>query len=292
MPSIEHETIVDMFRRRPRLAGELVTEALGHALPPHAEVAVAETDFTEITPVPYRADLALLLRSRKRAVHALVVEVQLSVTGDKLFTWPHYAVAGRLLWRCEVTVVVVTPYAKVARWAAKRRPIGGGNTFAPLVVGPEQIPEVVDVDEAVARPELAVLSAMAHGRREVGGRIALAAAEAARRLDPDTAALYYDVVLGSLGPAAQRALEALMPNGRYEYKSEFARKYFAEGLEKGREEGLADGERRTLLKLLRLKFQHLPPTIVARVEAAEIADLDRWAERILAATTLDDVFAE
>jgi hypothetical protein len=307
MPSLDHETIVDLFRARPRLAPELLGEALGLDLPAHRDVAVAESDFTQITPVPYRADLALLLKSRARNVHGLIVEAQLARDDEKLYSWPYYASAGRARWRCPTTVVVVTPYARVARWAERRRETGHGNTYAPIVVGPDRIPEVVDVEAAIARPELAVLSAMAHGRGASGARIAYAAIAAVDRLDPASGALYYDVVLASLDRAARTALEALMQNGHREYKSDFARKYFGEGVEKGIEQGIERGIERgieqgiergrelargMLLNQLRLKFREVPAGVVERVEAAGFDELGRWSERVLFAAALDDVFAE
>jgi hypothetical protein len=59
-------------------------------------------------------------------------------------------------------------------------------------------------------------------------------------------------------------------------------------IERGREEG----QRTTLLKQLRSKFGKLPDAATARVNGAEVAELDLWLERILSASTLDDVFSE
>ena len=68
-----------------------------------------------------------------------------------------------------------------------------------------------------------------------------------------------------------------------------------EGLQEGRQEGLQEGQeegrRRLLLRLLALKFGALPAAIGARVEGADCDTLDRWGERILTASTLDEVFA-
>jgi uncharacterized protein DUF4351 len=49
------------------------------------------------------------------------------------------------------------------------------------------------------------------------------------------------------------------------------------------------GEGRLLLKQLRLRFGDLPPAAVARVEEAKLAQLERWGEQVLTATTLDEV---
>lgn len=65
----------------------------------------------------------------------------------------------------------------------------------------------------------------------------------------------------------------------------------AKGLAKGRAEGRAEGQARTLSKQLALKFGELAPAYAARLASATPAELDAWIERVLVATTLDDVFA-
>jgi predicted transposase YdaD len=68
----------------------------------------------------------------------------------------------------------------------------------------------------------------------------------------------------------------------------------AEGEAKGRIEGEAkgriEGERRLLLQLLRRKFGELPESVTARVDLASEPELAAWAERVLSAQSLDDVF--
>jgi hypothetical protein len=62
-----------------------------------------------------------------------------------------------------------------------------------------------------------------------------------------------------------------------------------EGRRDGEAEGLLRGQRKILLKLLRARFGELPEAAVARVNAAELGQLDTWAERVLSAQTLADV---
>ena len=58
-----------------------------------------------------------------------------------------------------------------------------------------------------------------------------------------------------------------------------------------REEGVLSERRRMLLRLLRKRFGSLPPTAEERIRSADLDTLERWAERILTATTIDEVFA-
>jgi hypothetical protein len=44
-----------------------------------------------------------------------------------------------------------------------------------------------------------------------------------------------------------------------------------------------------LLRLLRTRFGQLPDAVVAQIHAADSARLEAWADRVLTATTLEDV---
>ena len=69
-----------------------------------------------------------------------------------------------------------------------------------------------------------------------------------------------------------------------------AEQWFQEGEAKGRAEGRAEGEASLLTRLLTLKFGPLPEAYQARLASATVADLDAWAERVLFATSLAQVF--
>ncbi|MGK3986953.1 DUF4351 domain-containing protein [Sorangium sp. So ce136] len=224
-----------------------------------------------------------LARRRRADLGAEIVEVQLGIDPRKRFSWPDYTMGARAAHRCQVGLLVVAPDPHVAAWCAAPIETGiPGFVLRPPVLGREAVPVVTDPAEAIRRPELAVLSALAHGSSEQGATIAAAALPAIRGLDEDRARFYGDVVLNSLNEAARRALEAIMKG--YEYQSDFAKKYVAQGRQ--------EGERAILLRLLRARFGELPDTAVARVEEAEIAALERWAERVLSAKTLAEVLDE
>jgi len=74
----------------------------------------------------------------------------------------------------------------------------------------------------------------------------------------------------------------------YEYQSDFAKKYVAQG----RQEGRKEGEFNLLLRQLRARFGELPAAVVTRIEAADIDELERWGERVLSARTLAEVLDE
>ncbi len=169
-----------------------------------------------------------------------------------------------------------------------------GWTLTPLVLGPETVPIVRDDDEATRAPELAVLSVMAHGHEPDAILIAQAALGAARGLDDERAKLYADLVLLSVDHAARAILEALMANGTYEYQSDFARRYVAQGRAEGEAHGEARGEARgrahALLGVLSARGIAVPDDVRARIfGCADLDLLDRWLASAVTARDISDV---
>jgi hypothetical protein len=289
MPSQLHESLLLLFRNRPELAPELLRGALRLDLPTYSEARIESAELTDVQPTEYRADLVVLLYDGK-PVLGIVVEVQLQPDADKGYSWPVYVAGLRARIRCPVCILVIAADEAVARWAAQTIELGGANRFVPLVVGPSGVPEVTDAAAAQADPELAVLSAMSHGQDADAGRamrIAEAAIAASTGLDVDRSALYLDLVIASLSEAARKALQSMDP-AKYEYQSEFARRYVAEGEVRGRAQGRAE----LVLKQLTLRFGPVPAAVEARIRAASIAQLDTFAERVLTARSLDEVLGE
>lgn len=151
---------------------------------------------------------------------------------------------------------------------------------------------------ARADPELAVLSVMAHGRDEdtsKAAKIAAAAQTAAHDLDDERSGLYLDLILTSLSEVARKESQSMDP-AKYEYQSDFARRYVAqgraagreEGRAEGREEGRAEGRAALLEKQLTARFGFLPEDIKTRIATASIDELDAIGERLLSAKTLEE----
>jgi uncharacterized protein DUF4351 len=235
--------------------------------------------------VPAQLHEALLLLFRNRptlAPELLRDALQLSRRDDKRFAWPAYVANLRSRLKCPVCLLVVTADESVARWAAKPIDMGAGNVFVPLVLRPSGIPEVTDEVAAQEDPELAVLSAMAHGRDvdiHRAAQIALAAQLASLGLDEDRSRLYFDLVLASLSEAARRELQTMDP-AKYEYQSDFAKRYVAQGR--------VEGRAALILKLLTSRFGQLDEQTTARIAQASVEELDAIGERLLAAQTLQD----
>jgi len=270
MLSFHHEILVELFRGDGKLAVELLRTCAGIAVD-HARVEVGSIDLSQVAPTEYRADAVVILHDRDdRPVTGVIVEVQRQIERDKLLTWPAYVANLRAKLGCAAVLLVIAPDPGVAAWA--RRPIELGHPgfyLTPIVIGFDDVPWIRDRDAASRLPELAVLSVMAHPELE----IAEAAIDAIAQLPADQARLYLDVIMMALPAAIRQILEARMQ--RYEYQSDFARKYYgqgvAEGLEKGRQEGRQegreDGLRAAVVALARTKLEELSDDEIAAIEA-------------------------
>jgi hypothetical protein len=106
-------------------------------------------------------------------------------------------------------------------------------------------------------------------------------------LDGDRSRLYCDLVMNSLPEVARRALLA-MDAKKYEYQSEFARRYYGQGVEEGIARGVTQGRVEMLLKLLATRYGALSAAVAEEVQKATAPELDSIAERALTAKTLDD----
>jgi Pyruvate/2-oxoacid:ferredoxin oxidoreductase gamma subunit len=145
------------------------------------------------------------------------------------------------------------------------------------------IPVIVDDKEAARSPELAVFSAIAHGSDPHGSDVLHALLTAIRGIDPARATQYADVVLALLQGAAKHEWEDLLKTGTYEYQSDFARRYVAEG----KAEGLAEA----ILDVLAARGFEVPSDMRARIEVCtDVAQLGTWIKQAVTCGSVRDLF--
>lgn len=292
MPTFEHEGLIELFRDGNLLAVELA-EARGIKLPAWDAVV------SEPTEVPERlnsrnADAVFRLTDGDRSVFAFVIEIQRQPDDDKVWSWPAYLLEVRDRWRCPVVVLVICTDNATARWGAQPIELGPGSVITPCVVGPGQVPVVTDPEQARRSPQLAVLSALAHGgapdRREVLDALVVAYNTAGHA----RGSLYHDLMTVGLPVAALKYLEARMAvAGTYEYKSEFARTYFSRGKAEGEAKGKAEGEANALLRVLARRGIEVPAGARDRITSClELEQLETWLDRAVTATSIHDVLRD
>ena len=256
-----------MFRNCGELAPMLL-EACARIAFRHDRVDEASIDFSQVVSTEYRADATVVLRDGGEApVAAIVVEVQLGVDPDKKYSWPVYVTTLRARLRCPVVLLVVSPSPSIAAWSRASIVLGHpGFALAPVVIQLADVPRMTDLADVLHVPELAVLSAMAHPELEV----ATVAVSAIQGLPEEQARLYLDLIMAALPPSLRKLLLESHMQG-YVYQSEFARKYYSqgleEGLEQGREQGLEQGLRTAVLALLTAKLDTVTDDHRAMVDA-------------------------
>jgi hypothetical protein len=288
MPSLTHEALVELFRRCPDLGPKLWNALAGGSWPDGFPVELSSAEIADIQPAEYRADAVVCMRGASgRNQAAMVCEVQRAIDPEKMFSWPLYLAGVRSRLRCAVALLVVTLDESVAAWARAPIDLGfGQSSVRPVVIGPGEFPFITDPAQASAWPELAVLSVAAHApraAREALLPVARTALDIASHLDEARSSLYLDLILAVLSEYARPILEALIMPAGYTYKSEFARKYYQEGQEASL--------RKVLLRILAQRFGDVPATAAQRITAAELTDLERWADRVLVGDSIDAVLA-
>ncbi|NRQ35369.1 hypothetical protein HII36_26590 [Nonomuraea sp. NN258] len=285
MPTQEHEFLIELFRERPSLAATLLAET-GVAVPPFAEARLHANDLNECEPTEYRADgVVLLADERHQPVAGVVVEVQRKYKKEKTWSWPSYLANLRARLKCPGMLLVVCPDPHEAAKCAQPIDMGHpGWTLRPLVIGPDLVPLVTEVDRAIAEPELAALSAIAHGAGEEGVKVFQALHDALPHLPEEQGRRYSDLVLAVLPKvAAEKFLEIKMATGIYEYKSEYVRRWIAKGQ--------AEGEAKALLRILENRGIPVSDDALTRItECTDEAVLTSWIDKVIEIDSVDELF--
>jgi len=260
MPSSEHEGCVELVRQQPELATKLLRDQLGVKLPSHEHVRAEPADLNDLTPTEYRADAVVTLRE---------------TTGDT-----------------PVLGVVICPNAAAARWCDHPIELGHpGLVLHPLVLGPDRVPMVTNIDQVRGAPELAVLSAVAWGGHPDHVKILDALTAVWATIDQDQAVRYSEILLAALPEAARRHWEERMTSQTFEFQSAYARRLRAEGKAEGKTEGKAEGMAEAVLRLLAVRGVAVPDDARARITACtDLDQLDIWVGRAAIARTVDDLF--
>lgn len=285
MPSLDHESLILLFRNQPELAAQLLREALHLELPAYTEARLASSDLTEVVPTEFRADAVVLLVDGK-PVLGVIVEAQLSRDERKRFSWPAYMTVLRARHECPVELLVVTPDRAVAAWAAAPITLDlvGDCVVRPRVLGPDAVPIITDPAQAAREPELAVLSAMAHGKgdTQTAVSVALAATAFLDRLSEEQRVLYLALVESALGDAAKKAFE--MHPQTEKLMSSWQRGSF----EKGRAESRADD----ILDVLQTRGLSVTDEQRERImSTSDLELLKTWLRRAVTVAAAGELFA-
>ena len=289
-PPSPHDALIDLLKQWPELALLAVALSSREAIPEYDELTVMSESTLPTQQSALRADLVLTLRLRGRVVRVVVVEVQLAIDASKPAALLGYLSSASRLHDAPVVVVMLTSSRKVERWANEPVSLGHpGLSFRPVVLGPSSVPRIDDVGQAIAKPALAVLSALAHAS-ERGARALLPALLSAlealpaptRELRPEIV----DILMRTLEPDARQQLEVMMQRN-YEFQSDYMKNLVSRSRAEGRVESAAE----QVFAVLDARGLAVPEWVAERVRACrDLDELGRLVRKAVVASSADELF--
>nr|VFK16062.1 MAG: protein of unknown function (DUF4351) [Candidatus Kentron sp. LFY] len=90
----------------------------------------------------------------------------------------------------------------------------------------------------------------------------------------------------------RRIIREVKPEEESQMMSQFAQDIRRAALQEGRQESLLEGEAKLLLRQLSRRFQPLPDEVPERIYRADPDTIESWADRMLDAKSLEEVFSE
>jgi hypothetical protein len=290
MPSINHEAPIELVRKHPLLAVELVRRLTRVPIPGDdaVEVKLGATDASNVIPAELTADITIVVddKATGKPVLLVVVEPQGRQADEKKFAWPAYLANLRAAHRCESAVLIVACWDEAeAKKCRAAIPMGHpGYTLIPVVIGPHSTPDL-----GAADPWLTILAGTI-GAIDLGtdsGRRMVLQAISATGSDATGIRTLSAIILGVASGGARLELEALMRTTPF--RSEFIESFVDEGIKQGR----AEGEAKAVVKVLKSRGIELTPDQQSLVTScSDVAQLDTWLERAASATCADDVFKD
>ncbi|WP_241842061.1 hypothetical protein [Pseudofrankia sp. BMG5.36] len=272
-------------------------------LPAHDDAHRGPTVFQKLVPTSYHADNTLVFTCAGQRVYAVVIEVQLRWVPKKWLSWKIYAASLEKELGVGVILAVFCPEIEVA---AKYRGLSGADKFSvrlwPYVLSPGDLPLVEEAVYARANIALAALSLVCHGGDDPATLEPSFAAlyEAMHEVDWELARRICDMLFAGLSKAARARWEEHMTVVDSEYRSELFREIEArgrtEGLTEGRTEGRAEGMAKAkadaVLRILSQRGVPVPDVAQEKIRSCTDLDLlDTWLDRVLTATSAEDVIA-
>lgn len=294
MPSTVHEGIIALLRNRPELLDR-------YARLPHPRQS-PETEWnwqsdpselTIVSPVELRADAVIkrVPKGSDKPDLVVIFEVQRDRKKDKRRKWSMYLGSALCRYDCPTVLVVVCPDPGVAEWARQEyRTNVEGFTVRPIVIGPDDVPAILDPRDA-AYPEQTVLSALMHGSRppDIRRKLFAALADVMRTLPRDQVHTYTNVVYNTISRDARVDLKEAYMSLTYDEPSLF-KDIADEARKQGEACGEARGEATSVLKVLDARGVTVPQDVRERItQCRDSETLDLWLVRAVTADRIEDV---
>ncbi|MFI1353229.1 hypothetical protein ACH4TV_06540 [Streptomyces sp. NPDC020898] len=297
MVSSAHEAMHQIFREDPGLFARVLPKA-GITFPEPTATRLVDTDLTEIKPLVRRVDTLLEVEvdTADGGGYLLLVESQGAPDPDKFSSWTYYLAHAYAKHRLPPVLLVVCQDKDTASWAANPirigLPVHTTMMVFPMVLGPDNVPAILDPDEAAEDLPLAVFSALAHAKDPALPAILDALATAVDIVGDDVAvdwAEFTEVGLDNTQARAHWRKLMAMRTSRFPGSGTI----IEETLIKGQTEGRAEGRAEDILRILDVRGIDVPEA--ARERIANCTDLDTlgtWFDRAITASDAQELFRE
>jgi hypothetical protein len=304
MPSIEHETPIELIRYSPALIIDVVRQVTGQPVEGAATADLVPADVSAVVPAQFLADAVAVIKDRRgRPLLAVVIEPQGRDLTTKLYSWPAYICQARKAWQCDTILVVICwdqaqaakcsqlirtghpgfDLARSCQHLASRSASPAASSRCPVRTGP--------CTRATCTTSTWTTD---DGQEQI--------LQAARQIPVPDRASCITLMLAAASAAARRAMEAKMAT--VAYRSEFVESFIdqgraqgqAQGLAEGQAQGLAEGQARGLaeaiLEVLRVRGIEATAGQIARARTCtDLDQLHAWTRAAVTASTADEVFS-
>lgn len=300
MTTQEHEIPIDLFKSRRGFTSETLERCFGFSLPEFTRSASGSEALTSKKPLDLVCDnIEIYYGADGKPVHVVIVEIQRQKDLKKTYTWPLYLYKARLEFKCPVTLIVVCFDERTATWAGT--PIYSGHpglTFAPLVMGPDEIQKAAKAADSKFAAEFSLLEMITDNTRPtITDETINRFTEVLAPLPIDLAITYAEYAQALLSKEARMVLEKIMATEAYPYQARYKSRFFQEGEQKGKAEGKAEGllkhAKESVLIALNERGFSVTADIEDRIATCDDLDqLNQWLRNAIAAPTVEDVFRD
>jgi hypothetical protein len=285
MPSIEHESAVQILHAHPQLVAILLGSC-GVKLPSGAVPMAADSNLSDRDPTDLRSDNVLIFEGIGGKV-AVVAEVQKDKRdAGRMRSWPAYVCNARAEHDCDAILLVLALSKRAARESAGLIRTGHpGFDLAPLVRGPGTLPHP---GHPLYGPQLTVLNILTGDLDLSNHAVRMFALLAIAEAPVELRESYTRIIRAVASESARAALEELMMT---HLKDPFIDGLLDQGRAEGVAKGVAKGEAQILLRIMTARGLDIPEHLRVRIaECTDTASLEAWADRAATATSLADIF--
>lgn len=284
MPSIDHETPIELIRHSPLLAVDVVRRFTGLAVEGAVDVELAPTDLSVVVPSQFLADsVAVIKNARGTPLLAVVIEPQGRSAITKQYSWPVYVCATRKAHQCDAVLMVVCWDKDEAGECGKTISTGHpGFELTPFVSAPgSPLRQGESVFEPLSGPYWTLYEGYMRYIDMDTDQGQEAILQAARQVPEPNRKSCITLMLAAASEAARRAMEAKMAT--VAYRNEFIESFVDQGVARG----LADA----ILEVLRVRGIEVTVPDIERVSAcSDLEQLHAWHRAAVTASTADEVF--